>query len=71
MTTPKHARWEARLGKLRFLIETSRGDVGWHLSVYNNGTRIRRHLENSLDSAKEKARFDYAVPEHFWKKSDG
>lgn len=70
MTHPKHTRWEARLGKLKFLIEMSRADAGWHLSVYNNGTRIGRHLEHSLDSAKEKARLDYSVPEDFWKERD-
>jgi len=70
MTPPKRGRWEARLGKLRFLIDTSRAGAGWHLSVYNNGTRIGRHPETSLDSAKEKARLDYAVPERFWKKRD-
>ena len=70
MNRARHARWEARLGKLRFLIEMRRADAGWHLSVYNNGTRIGRHVESSLDSAKKKARLDYSVPEHFWKEPE-
>ena len=70
MNRDRHARWEARLGKLRFLIEMRRAEAGWHLSVYNNGTRIGRHVESSLDSAKQKARLDYAVPEDFWKERD-
>jgi len=70
MSRARQARWEARLGKLRFMIEMRRAEAGWHLSVYNNGSRIGRHVEDSLDSAKSKARLDYSVPEHFWKERD-
>ena len=57
---------EAELDNKKFIIEEDYPDVGYYLSIYENGKCIKDYLQDNLVICKKIALEDYGVPQDKW-----
>ena len=66
MSTRTYKKYIAIVGDYRYFIEENRPEVGWYLHVYENGSSVADHLQESFEAVIAQASDEYGVPPDSW-----
>ncbi len=64
--TPKFKKLESIQGTRKYLIEQDTPEVGWYLTVFENGQCVADHLQNNIQAVIKQAEEEYSVPTNSW-----